>query len=146
VQYGHVYIAYRNKSGMLSLDVDQTLRSLVGSAKLDPTRARSSVRRPSGLKALLQRRFPNVTFELPFTGVATHDDTVIDGCILVGSRSYPARIVARRDGAWLESSTEERPGSYPLTLEFHGRTMDSGLDIAIGPQGDVAFTSRPRQA
>jgi glycosyltransferase involved in cell wall biosynthesis len=146
VQDGHVYIAYRNMSGMLSLDVDETHRSLAGSAKLDPNGGRSTVRRAGRLKGLLQRRSPCVVFELPFTGVTTTDDSVIDGSIVVGSRSVrPARIVARRDGAWLEASAEERPGSYPMMLKFHGRSIDSGLDITIGPQGDVAFSSRSRQ-
>jgi glycosyltransferase involved in cell wall biosynthesis len=146
VQHGHVYIAYRNKSGMLSVDVDETHRSLAGSAKLDPNISRVAIRRASGLKGLLQRRSVCVTFELPFTGVATTDDTAIDGSIVVGSGpSRPARIVARSTGAWLESSIQQRPGTYPITLRFHGRDMDSGLDVTIGPQGEVAFTSRPRQ-
>jgi hypothetical protein len=86
-----------------------------------------------------------VTFELPFAGVATRDETLIDGAASVGKAApRPARILARKDGAWLESSLEQRQGTYPLTLHFHGRDIDSGLDVTVGPRGAVGFTRRPQ--
>jgi hypothetical protein len=143
MQDGHVYIAYRNKSGMLSLDVDQTFRSLTGSAPLDPEQGRSSGPRGGRLSQLLLRRSPCVEFALPFTGVATSDDSVIEGTAVLGDGSpFPARIVARPDGAWLESSAEVRPGRHPLTVAFHGRDLDSGLEVTLGPQGEVTFAPR----
>ena len=145
VQDGHVYVAYRNKSGMLSIDVDQTMRSLSGSAPLDPDRVRSAVRRTNPIQKLLQRGSPYLIFELPFTGVATRGPTAIPGTVVVGSgAARPARIVARPDGAWLESSAEQRPGTYPLMLGFHGRDIDSGLSITIGRERRrQAFSGRP---
>jgi glycosyltransferase involved in cell wall biosynthesis len=143
VRDGHIYIAYRNNSGMLSLDVDERNRSLAGSAPLDPSRARSTTGRPTGSRWPFGRRTHVASFELPFGGVATSDDTAFDGKLRVGDGpAQPARITARRDGVWLESSVEQRPGTYPLTLNFHGRDMDSGLDIAIGQRGDLTFTRR----
>ncbi len=140
VQEGHVYVAYRNKSGMLSIDVDQTMRSLPGSAPLDPGRVRSTVRRVNPLQKLLHRGSPRVSFEVPFSGVATQDATAIAGTVAVGSSTArPARIVARGDGAWLESSVEQRPGTYPMTLGFHGRDLESGLSVTVGADGKVTF-------
>ena len=62
VRDGHVYIAYRNRSGQISLDVDQTFRSLTGSAPL-ARRARAIVRcrfvpRPRQLLLWLDARIP----------------------------------------------------------------------------------------
>ena len=140
MQDGHVYVAYRNKSGMLSIDVDQTLRSLPGSAPLDPGRVRSTVRRANPLQKLLHRGSTRVSFEVPFQGVATRDTTVIAGTTAVGSgTARPARIIARTDGAWLESSVEERPGTYPITLGFHERDLESGLTVTVGQDGRVTF-------
>jgi hypothetical protein len=145
VQDGHVYIAYRNLSGMLSFDVDETNRSLAGSAKVDAAHARSTSPRSSGSRWTLGARTFIVNFELPFAGVATRDETVIDGATTVGNAApRPARILTRKDGAWLESSLEQRPGTYPLTLHFHGRDIDSGLDVTVGPRGAASFTRRPK--
>ena len=61
----------------------------------------------------------------------------------VGNASrQPAWIVARKDGAWLESTVQQRAGTYPMTLNFHGREMDSGLRVTVGTHGELAF-SRP---
>jgi len=82
-------------------------------------------------------------FELPFTGVATSDDSEIEGSVTVGRASpQPAWIVARKDGAWLESTVQQRAGTYPMTLNFHGREMNSGLHVTVGSRGELAF-SRP---
>jgi glycosyltransferase involved in cell wall biosynthesis len=144
VQDGHVYIAYKNKKGILTLDVDETNRSLAGSAKLDPASGSSSVHRASLRGWAPGRRAQHAAFDLSFTGVATKDDTIIEGSVTLGDgRPLPARIVAREAGAWLESSVDERPGSYPMRLHFHGREMDSGLDVIVGRRGDVSFTRRP---
>jgi hypothetical protein len=144
VQDGHVYVAYKNKKGILSLDLDETNRSLAGSAKLDPARGGSSIHETTPRRWGLKRRTRNAAFDLPFIGVATKDDTVIEGSVTLGAGPpSPARIVAREEGAWLESSVDERPGSYPMRLHFHGREMDSGLDVIVGRRGDVTFTRRP---
>src|SRR5207247_6852651 len=63
VQDGHVYIAYRNLSGMLSFDVDETYRSLAGSAKLDVGRVRSTAPRSSRSRWKLGARTFQLTFE-----------------------------------------------------------------------------------
>lgn len=143
VQDGHVFIAYKNVAGTLSLDVDQRNRSLAGSATLDPSRATSLVERPVGWRSWLERPPYASTFEVPFTGVSTTDDGVIDGSVTAGTQSTrPARIVARPDGAWLESSIKEPPGTYPLTLNFHDREMDSGLEVVVETEGNLTFTRR----
>ena len=56
--------------------------------------------------------------------------------------AQPARIVARKDGVWLESTVQQRAGTYPMTLNFHGREMDSGLHVTVGTRGELTF-SRP---
>ena len=69
--------------------------------------------------------------------------SVMPGTTTVGTGApRPARIVARPDGAWLESSLEALPGVYPLTLHFHGRQIDSGLQVTVGTRGELTFTRR----
>jgi glycosyltransferase involved in cell wall biosynthesis len=142
----HVYIAYQSEAGTLSLDVDERNRSLVGSAPLDPDQAGSSFKGSAGTLRLPLRRVHTSAFEIPFTGVATSDDSEIEGSVTIGNASrQPAWIVARRDGAWLESSLQQRAGSYPMTLNFHGREMDSGLQVTVGTRGDLSFSRPGRQ-
>jgi GT2 family glycosyltransferase len=141
---GHVYIAYKNMSGMLSFDIDQTNRSLSGSAKLDSKHARFSTQDVSGPRWPLSRRTVTASFEIPFSGVVTGDDTVVHCKVTIGKEApRPARIVARREGAWLEASLVQKPGTYPMTLRVGSRDVDSGLDVAIGPTGSLTFTRRP---
>jgi glycosyltransferase involved in cell wall biosynthesis len=143
VRDGHIYIAYRNRSGMLSLDVDQRNRSLAGSAPLDPSRARTTTSRPTGTRWPFGKRTHLTSFELPFTGVATSDETGLDGKLRVGDGpERPARIVARQDGVWLESSVEQRLGSYLMTLSFGSREIDSGLELTVGTYGELKFSRR----
>ena len=77
----HVYIAYRSDAGTLSLDVDERNRSLVGSAPLDPDNAVSSFKGTAGTLRLPLRRVHTSAFELPFAGVATSDDSEIEGSV-----------------------------------------------------------------
>jgi hypothetical protein len=145
LQDGHVYISYKNMSGMLSLDLDQTNRSLAGSAKLDPRLARFTVGETSGPRFPLGRRTYISTFELPFGGAVANDNTVIVGRVKIGKAApRPARIVPRSNAVWLEASLEQRPGTYPMTLSFHGRDVDSGLDVTVGQRGDLTFTRRAK--
>jgi hypothetical protein len=138
---GRVYIAYRSRAGALSLDVDERNRSLVGSAPLDPDKASSSLRGIAATLRLPLRRLHTSTFELPFADVATFDDTEIDGSVTIGNASrQPAWIVARKDGAWLESTVQQRAGVYPMILNFHGREMFSGLHVTVGPRGELTFS------
>jgi hypothetical protein len=140
VKDGHIYVAYKNSSGMLSLDVDERNRSLAGSAPLDASRARSTTGQPTGSRWPFGRRTHLASFELPFAGVATSDETVFDGKLQVGDGPpLPARITARRDGVWLESSVEQRPGNYLMTLSFGSRDIDSGLELSVGTHGQLTF-------
>jgi hypothetical protein len=139
----HVYIVYRSDAGILSLDVDERNRSLGGSAPLDPDNAISSLKGTAGTLRLPLRRVHTSAFEIPFAGVATSDDSEIEGSVTVGDGPrQPAWIVAREDGAWLESTVQQRAGTYHMTLNFHGREMDSGLRVTVGTHGELAF-SRP---
>ena len=139
----HVYIVYRSDAGILSLDVDERNRSLGGSAPLDPDNAISSLKGTAGTLRLPLRRVHTSAFEIPFAGVATSDDSEIEGSVTVGDGPrQPAWIVAREDGAWLESTLQQRAGTYHMTLNFHGREMDSGLRVTVGTHGELAF-SRP---
>jgi GT2 family glycosyltransferase len=138
VHGGHVYIAYRNKSGSLSLDVDQTNRSLAGSAPIDVARAVSVVRATG--RVLPRRRSWSVSIALPFTGVATCDDTAIEGSVVVGDAArVPARVVARPGGGWLEATAELGRGRHHVVMVFHGREFDSGVEVCVGRGGDVTF-------
>ena len=38
----------------------------------------------------------------------------------------------RKDGVWLESTVQQQAGTYPMTLNFHGREMDSRLHVTVG--------------
>ena len=139
----HVYIVYRSDAGILSLDVDERNRSLGGSAPLDPDNAISSLKGTAGTLRLPLRRVHTSAFEIPFAGVATSDDSEIEGSVTVGDGPrQPAWIVAREDGAWLESTLQQRAGTYHMTLNFHGREIDSGLRVTVGTHGELAF-SRP---
>jgi hypothetical protein len=136
---GHVYIAYKNQSGMLSLDIDETFRSLPGSAKLDPARAASSVTDSGGSRLPFGKKMFTLSLELPFTGVAVRDDTRLTGTATVGrGPARPATIECRPGGAWLRTSLQQRPGTYPLTVNFHGRDVDTGLQLTIDQRGSLS--------
>jgi hypothetical protein len=66
--------------------------------------------------------------QLPFTGVATRDDTAIVVSVSVGlaPTSQPGVFSARTERGF-SFSIEARPGTHPITMLFHGRSMDSGL-------------------
>ena len=125
---------------MLSIDVDQTLRSLSGSAPLDPGRVRSTIRPGEPAQKLPAAGSPYLTFELPFTGVATRGAHRHPGNRSSASarRRRPASSPARM-GPGSSQSAEQRPGTYPMTLEFHGRDIDSGLELSIGANGELTF-------
>ena len=57
----------------------------------------------------------------------------------------PAWIIAREDAAWLQSTVQQRAGTYPMTLNFHGRKMDSGLHVTVGTRGDLTFSREDDQ-
>ena len=145
MQGGRVYIAYRNKSGILSFDLDETNRSLAGSAPLKRESARSSVDRGDGVRRLLPRRRQSISFEIPFSGVVAFDNSVIDGRVRLGDGpKQPAQIVPRDGGAWLQSKVAASQGTYPLTLDFFGREVPAGLILVVGSRGEVAFV-RPEE-
>jgi hypothetical protein len=65
---------------------------------------------------------------------------VIDGYVSLGQGpKQPARIVARRGGAWLQATVEVSRGNHALTLNFFGRDVPAGLNMAVGSRGEVAF-------
>ena len=139
---GHVYIGYKNKSNLLSLDIDETFRSLSGSAKLDPARVISSVTDSGGSRLPFGKKVFTLSLELPFAGVATRDDTTLTGTSTVGrAPARPATVVCRPEGAWLRTTVQQRPGTYPLSVNFHGRDVDTGLLLTIDQRGTV--TARP---
>jgi Glycosyl transferase family 2 len=141
---GHIYIAYKNMSGMLSFDIDQTNRSLSGSAKLDPKVARFTTQDVSGPRFPPGRRTVTASFELPFSGVVTDSTSTITCRVAFGKETpRPARIVARHDGAWLEGSLVQKPGTHPMTLKLDARDVDTGIDVTVSPQGGLAFARRP---
>jgi hypothetical protein len=127
-------------SGILSLDLDETNRSLAGSAPLERDSARSFIESGDGVRRLLPRRRQSISFEIPFSGVIAFDDTVIDGYVRLGNGlKQPARIVARGGGAWLQSTVVVSRGNHALTLNFFGRDVPAGLIMAVGSRGEVAF-------
>jgi len=141
IRTGRVYVAYKSNKGMLSLDVDQTNRSLTGSAPLDPVRAETSST-PSGHFWSRPRSY-RIDLRIPFGAVATADDSVIDGMVHLDDLSaFGARIIARDRALWLESSVQAVPGRYRLRLAFQAREFDSGLDLEVDPRGKPTI-SRP---
>lgn len=135
---GHVYIGYKNKSGMLSFDIDETFRSLPGSAKLDPARITSTVTGSEGSRLPFGKKVFTLSLELPFSGVATRDDTTLEGTATVGrDAARPASVECRPDGAWLRATFQQRPGTYPLSVNFHGRDVDTGLQLTVDQRGGV---------
>jgi hypothetical protein len=137
-----VYIAYRNLSGILSLDLDETNRSLAGSAPLKRESAKFTIDSGDGGRRLLPRRRQSISFEIPFSGVAAFDDSVIDGYVSLGQGpKQPARIVAGGGGAWLQATVGVSRGNHALTLNFFGRDVPAGLIMAVGSRGEVAFLS-----
>lgn len=132
---GHVYVVYRNKSGMLALDIDQKNRSLVGSAPPDLSRAviRSQ---PAPKRSLLGRRTYAASLEVPFARLTSREGTVIDGRVTVGGGdATPARIETRADGAWLVAELRAPRGTHPLALEFHGRSVPAKIDVVVDASG-----------
>ena len=126
--------------------MDERNRSLAGSAPLDPDKAISSRKGIAGALRLPLRRVHTSAFKLPFTRLATADHSEIEGSVTVGNASpQPARIVARKDGVWLESTVQQRAGTYPMTLNFHGREMDSRLHVTVGTRGQLTFSRQDPQ-
>ena len=141
----HVYIAYRNKLGCSASMSTKEIAAWPARPRSIPTR-RAHRHGIGGHAPAAAAPRAHVSFELPFTGVATSDDTAIEGTVASATRhARPAWIVARGDGAWLESSVEQRAGTYPMTLGFHGRDIDSGLQVTVGTRGEVSFSRAGRQ-
>jgi hypothetical protein len=90
----------------------------------------------------LPRRRQSISFEIPFSGVAAFDDSVIDGYVSLGQGpKQPARIVAGGGGAWLQATVGVSRGNHALALNFFGRDVPAGLIMAVGSRGEVAFLS-----
>ena len=127
---GRVHIAYRNRSGMLALDVDQRMRSLTGSAPLDADRARST-RQDQGVLDRLRRRAPTWTLEVPFKRLGI-DDTVLEGTVTVGDGApVPCRVLGLEGGAWLQADVRVGPGTHRLGLHLQDRDLDTGLVVEV---------------
>lgn len=124
---GEARVAYKNASGILSLDLGQSTRTVLGSARLDPEKATTTHRllRPD-------------SFALPLGGVRVVGATRIDGEFALEG-SQPAAIVADGDGARIEGTISATAGSYQLIGRFPDRDVTTSVVVTVGRDGRLTF-------
>ncbi|MFD1717009.1 glycosyltransferase family 2 protein [Georgenia deserti] len=146
---GRSAVAYTNKSGHLSLDLAQKVRSVVADATAQVDGARFV---PAGRGGLYR-------FDLPLAGVRTAGRTALVGSISLSPAgslparvalsgrlhtvpkvgpvlhralgAKPARLVGDADGARIEGLVRALPGTYHVAFRFQGRTVVSPLLLRV---------------
>ncbi|RBY80131.1 hypothetical protein DQ239_03325 [Blastococcus sp. TF02-09] len=121
---GRSAIAYKNRDGVLSLDVANAVRTVCGSAKprVDDVDVRAA------------ERHGVVRLELSAVLRDVHNDGGgrLTGEVVLGSgHRLPAEIVAEEGRTVLRSSGSVPPGEYRLKTRFNGRTGETGLTLAV---------------
>jgi hypothetical protein len=123
---GRSMIAYRNKQGALTLDLDQALRSVVGSAPPQAAQARVTSR----------RRGRTVTLDLTLPGIHVEGDAVVEGdAYLLPVQPAPAKLVAEGGTATLRTVAQLLPGEYRLVTRFGGRETRTELTVVVDRRG-----------
>ena len=153
---GRAAIAYRNKNGMLSLDLGQTLRSVVTDGRAATDRATFKQ---------LPRRL--VAFTLPLEGVHVSGTTKLPGTVsfrLLHGRiarvlssdrvariprigpllsralgGKPAVLEGGKDGAFLTGVFRALPGTYTLMCRFGSRTAVTRIRLRVSLSGRKEF-------
>lgn len=140
---GHVYIAYTNKTGMLSIDIDERARSLAGSAPLDVTRLTTEpVRSTKAQRLPTVRESATLRFLAPFTAAVAVDTTTVEGSARLGTgERTPARLVPRDGEVWLETSLTPLPGIHPLYVNFFGRDIKTNAVASVDIDGTTQVSS-----
>ncbi|MDQ2796107.1 MAG: glycosyltransferase family 2 protein [Actinomycetota bacterium] len=113
-------IGYVNRDGIYSLDVAAAVRSVTGSAPLDPEQVTvSAVPDGNGVRV-------TVTATLPAVHCAGR--TRLRGKVLIGSKVRAPAVLQDEDGqAVLRFTAVVPPGEHPLRTRFLGRTGDTSL-------------------
>ena len=153
---GRAAIAYQNKNGMLSLDLGQTLRSVVTDGRAATDRATFKQ---------LPRRL--VAFTLPLEGVHVSGTTKLPGTVsfrLLHGRiarvlssdrvariprigpllsralgGKPAVLEGGKDGAFLTGVFRALPGTYTLMCRFGSRTAVTRIRLRVSLSGRKEF-------
>ncbi|GAA1710395.1 glycosyltransferase [Isoptericola hypogeus] len=126
---GEARVAYKNDSRALSLDLGQTKRTVLGSAKV----------RPAAATTQHNRRGPDA-YRLPLHHVAVAGSTRITGGVtLQPVEQQPATIVADGDGARIEGTLDAQPGDYRIIGSFGGRDVALDAIVTVERGGRLTF-------
>ena len=127
---GRAVVAYRNKSDLLSLDVDAAVRSLVSSSHPRPEHVT--------LTGEPDRRL-EIAISLPAMHV--RGETEEPGWLHVGDLRFPAVLRAGSEGAQVEGWAIVPAGRYPLTPDFFGRKGKPGLALVVDDYGSASVVA-----
>ncbi|CAM3634857.1 glycosyltransferase family 2 protein [Isoptericola cucumis] len=132
---GESRVAYKNDSKGLTIDLGQTKRTVLGSAKVRPSAATTE-----------HRRFGADGYRLPLPSVSVHGRTRIEGgVVLQPVDPQPATLVADGDGARIEGDLDAPPGEYRIIGNFGGRDVELDTVVRVDRGGRLTFTEpRPR--
>ncbi|MFC7878047.1 glycosyltransferase [Isoptericola sp. NPDC057391] len=126
---GEPRVAYKNDSGALTLDLGQTKRTVLGSAKVVPTRATTEHRRRGA-----------DSYRLPLRGVAVVGSTRIEGGIsLQPVERQDATIVGDGNEARIEGTIDAAPGEYRVVGNFGGRDVTLHTIVTVDKAGRLSF-------
>lgn len=130
---GRSVVAFKNKSGLLTIDAGGSVRHALDAAGL------------ADVAATFSRRGKAVTVTVPLTRLHVHGQTAIRGRLTfneVGARdtaagsaspvvvSADARLIGDSRGARIETEAFAlKPALYRVTAEFDGRTFDNAFIV-----------------
>jgi glycosyltransferase involved in cell wall biosynthesis len=129
---GDVVIAYQNKTGMLSVDYGQSVRSAINSARCDFAAAQAT-RTLTG----------EIRIRVPLTGVHVYGTTNVEGNVVLmpettdaasavstGS-AFPAALVGDSEGAHVTASVRAAAGRYRMAFAFGGPSVPSSIALTV---------------
>jgi len=126
---GEARVAYKNDSRALTLDLGQTKRTVLGSAKVVPARATTEHRRRGA-----------DSYRLPLRGVTVVGSTRIEGGVtLQPVERQEATIVADGHEARIEGTLDAAPGEYRVIGNFGGRDVTLDTIVTVDKAGRLSF-------
>ena len=131
---GEARVAYKSDSKALAIDLGQTKRTVLGSAKVRPSAASTE-----------HRRFGPDGYRLPLPSITVSGRTRIEGgVVLQPVDPQPAVLVADGDGARIEGDLDAPPGEYRIIGNFGGRDVQLDAVVRVERGGRLTFSYDPR--
>lgn len=133
---GYTAVAYRNKSEILTIDLNSRVRSVVGTSK--PTQSDLTYNRTTGLVLNL----PNVHVS-GVTKIKGKVELVSDEDVLI---RVPAHLIGDEYGARVIADYKFPAGKYRITTIFEGRRTNTRLYVDIADEGIKGFLNKVKNS